>query len=92
MWSPSLSILKIHQSIVGLDGQIYAIGGENGSEVLATVEVYNFATGLWSAGPSMSTARVNLAATMAPDGLIYAIGGATAVLGPTDSVEVLSTV
>jgi N-acetylneuraminic acid mutarotase len=77
---------------VGSDGQIYAVGGENGPEVLATVEVYNLAAKTWTAGPAMSTARVNLAVATAPDGLIYAIGGLTAFLGPTNSVEVLSSV
>ena len=76
-------------AVLGSDGQIYAIGGENGAEVLSTVEVYNFATKTWTTGPSMSTARVNLAAAHFA-GRIYAIGGETAFLGPTNSVEALS--
>jgi hypothetical protein len=51
---------------VGFDGQIYAGGGENGDEVMSTVGVYNFTTETWTAGPSMSTARVNLAVATAP--------------------------
>ncbi len=79
-------------AVLGADGQIYAIGGENGAEALSTVEIYNFTTRTWVPGPSMSTARVNLAAATAPNALIYAIGGDTGLLGPTDSVEVLSSV
>jgi len=79
-------------AVLGLDGQIYAIGGENGGEVLSTVEVYNLAAETWTLGPSMSTARVNLAAATGPNGLIYAIGGDTGFLGPTNSVEALSSV
>jgi hypothetical protein len=76
-------------AVLGSDGQIYAIGGANGAEVLATVEVYNFGTKAWTPGPSMSTARQYLAAANGPDGGIYAIGGVTALFGPADSVEVL---
>ena len=79
-------------AVLGADGLIYAIGGENGAEALSTVEIYNFTTRTWVHGPSMSTARVNLAAATAPNALIYAIGGDTGLLGPTDSVEVLSSV
>jgi hypothetical protein len=79
-------------AVLGADGQIYAIGGENGAEALSTVEVYNFATRKWTPGPSMSTARVNLAAATGPKALIYAIGGDTGLFGPTESVEVLSSV
>ncbi len=79
-------------AVLGADGQIYAIGGENGAEALSTVEVYSFVTKKWTPGPSMSTARVNLAAATGPNALIYAIGGDTGFLGPTESVEVLSSV
>jgi serine/threonine protein kinase/N-acetylneuraminic acid mutarotase len=62
-------------AVTGPDGRIYAIGGENASGRLDTVEVYDPHTDKWSTVASMPTARNHLAATMGPDHLIYAIGG-----------------
>jgi hypothetical protein len=59
----------------GLDGQLYAIGGDNGSSYFATVEAYNPQTKVWSERAPMPTARSVLAAVTAPDGRIFAIGG-----------------
>ena len=75
-------------AVLGTDGQMYAIGGENGPEVLSSVEIFNFTTQTWTPGPSMSTARTGFA--VANWGRIYAIGGLTAFLGATNSVETLT--
>jgi N-acetylneuraminic acid mutarotase len=62
-------------TVTGPDGRIYAIGGEDASGRLNTVEVYDPSTDKWSTVASMPTARNHLAATMGPNNLIYAIGG-----------------
>ncbi len=56
-------------------GVIYAIGGWNGSNSIATVEALDPATGIWSTKTSMPTARNGLGAVTASNGKIYAIGG-----------------
>jgi N-acetylneuraminic acid mutarotase len=63
----------------GPDGRIYAIGGNNSSGNLSTVEAYNPSTNTWTTEASMPTARAGLAAVAGPDGKIYAIGGATGI-------------
>lgn len=76
--------------VAGLNGQIYAIGGEaQGSDgtygPVGTVEVYDLVKNSWSTVASMPTPRLGLAATVGPDGRIYAIGG-------FDGTSVLNTV
>jgi N-acetylneuraminic acid mutarotase len=74
-------------AVTGTDGRIYAIGGSpeptgvttlSGAAppALGTVEMYDPHTNRWSRGPSLRVPRYDLAAVMAPDGKIYAIGGA----------------
>ncbi|MCW7942644.1 hypothetical protein AAW14_11415 [Streptomyces hygroscopicus] len=68
---------------------VYAVGGNNGSAVLDTVEAYSPATDSWAALPSMPTARFDLAAAAArcPDAstdasrgaCLYAVGGINTV-------------
>jgi N-acetylneuraminic acid mutarotase len=61
-----------------VNGLLYVMGGfdnSSGSDIeLATVEVYNPATDIWTSRAPMPTARHGLAA-VAIDGIIYAIGG-----------------
>jgi hypothetical protein len=61
----------------GTDG-LHALGGADAnSTILATHEIYDPATNLWSPAKSMPTARAGLAAATGPgpDGLIYVLGG-----------------
>jgi hypothetical protein len=53
---------------------IYAIGGNDGTSPVGTVQAYDTATQTWSAVTSMPTSRLNLAAASGP-GRVYAIGG-----------------
>ena len=67
---------------VGSDGRIYVLGGSREPVVGAvngdrTVEIFDPATNVWSAGPRLPAPRVGLAAATGADGRIYAIGGAT---------------
>src|SRR5215472_5658046 len=54
--------------------RIYAIGGNDGTGPVATVEAYDTIAGSWSSIASLPTAREELAATAGPERL-YAIGG-----------------
>jgi hypothetical protein len=76
-------------AVLGPDGRIYAIGGQNGVESLATVEAYDFKKKTWTPGQSMSIGRANLAAVTGFDSGIYALGGYNPLSGITATVEVL---
>jgi kelch-like protein 18 len=60
---------------VSADGRIFAIGGYDGSNRLATVEAYTPSTNSWATVASIPTARDGLAAVVSADGRIFAIGG-----------------
>jgi N-acetylneuraminic acid mutarotase len=86
--SPQWSLLPAHlhtaryalAATVGADGKIYAVGGvSNDFTILDTVEVYDPAASSpqWTTLKTRLTLpRKGLAAVTAPDGKIYAIGGA----------------
>jgi Kelch motif len=59
-------------AVVG--GRLYAAGGAAGGRALATLEVYDFATGRWARRRDMPTAREHLAA-VASRGAVYVIAG-----------------
>lgn len=68
-----------HSVITAQDGLIYAIGGHldyryNNAE-LATVEVYDPTTDIWTTKSPMSVARSGLVVIVGSNGKIYAIGG-----------------
>lgn len=56
------------------DEYIYACGGSDGSDVLASIERFNFREGTWSSAPSMTTPRLGHAAAVVNNKL-YVIGG-----------------
>ncbi len=72
---------------LGRDGRIYAIGGEDGSQVLDVAEAYEASTGSWNPVKPMPTKRHSLAVSWGPDGKIYALGGTVATGSATNSVE-----
>jgi N-acetylneuraminic acid mutarotase len=81
-------------AVLGTDGRIYVMGGGifplNAPPTdYATVEAYTPSTGTWAAATSMSNARNGPAASLGPDGRIYAIDGSTSG-GVYDSVEAFS--
>jgi hypothetical protein len=69
-------------------GRIYAIGGWDGTNTLATVEAYDPNADAWSKVASMPTARDSLVTVTASDGRIFAIGGDGLHGNPTTKVEV----
>lgn len=61
-------------SIAEVDGRLFAIGGSDPNNRLATVEEYHPSTDEWSPRADMPTARKNTAAAVV-DGIIYVFGG-----------------
>jgi hypothetical protein len=66
--------------------RIYAIGGNDSTGVVATVEAYDTLAKTWTIVAPMITARQNLAAASGP-GRLYAIGGSTG-FGPLATHEI----
>src|ERR1022692_2509093 len=60
----------------GAGYRIYAVGGNDGTGPLATVEVYDTLAKIWSTAASLLTPRLNLAAASGP-GRLYALGGSS---------------
>ena len=69
-----------------VDGKIYAIGGEAGSQVFSTVEAYDPATDTWTRKADMPTPRGFFFTAVVND-KIYAIGGAGG--NPLSAVELV---
>jgi N-acetylneuraminic acid mutarotase len=71
-----------HTATLLPNGFVLAAGGLNWTNevnnVLASSEVYNPATGNWTNAGSLNTARQNHTATLLPNGLLLATGGANA--------------
>jgi hypothetical protein len=57
------------------NGKLYAVGGYDGSNRLATCEEYDPATNTWTTKAAMPTARHSLAAAAPGNGKLYAVGG-----------------
>jgi N-acetylneuraminic acid mutarotase len=81
----------------GADGRvrIYAIGGRdsaNAGNGLSTVDAYDPDADTWSARTPMPTPRHALAATLGPDGRIYAVGGTNDRAFATDVLEIYDPV
>jgi N-acetylneuraminic acid mutarotase len=58
-----------------IGGRLFVVGGRRGGQLFDVVEVFDPATGAWSAGRArMPTARGGLGAGVL-DGLLYAVGG-----------------
>jgi len=89
-WSTvaSLSTARSRHAAAEANGLVYAIGGEDGSAVVSSVEEYDPSTDTWSTVASLSTARQYLTAAEA-NGLVYAIGGDDAGGTVFSSVEEL---
>lgn len=63
------------------DGRVIVAGGRRGSEGLATTEVFDPATNLWSPGPPLDQPRIGLRAAGLPDGRVMVHGGLSSATG-----------
>ena len=61
----------------GPDGQIYTIGGYDGTAAVAETDAYNTTTNTWSVVASLPTATQAPGAAVGLNGLIYSSGGNT---------------
>ncbi len=69
-------------AVLLLDGRVLVTGGHSGDGVgLTFAEVFDPATGRWSATGSMHTGRIAPSISLLPDGDVLVVGGA--VGGPT---------
>jgi N-acetylneuraminic acid mutarotase len=79
----ALPIQREHLTVTVLDGKLYAIGGRWGDRGnLAALEIYDPATGTWTRGPDLPTARSGLTAGVL-DGHVHVTGGESLSLGRT---------
>ncbi len=96
LWRLDLATLTWHKlnlllhsrnylSAVLLNGNIYAVGGNNGRTRLNTVERYDIEANQWSAVPSMRYMRSDAAAVVL-GGSIFVMGGFDG-FNPVDTVE-----
>ena len=75
----------------GSNGLLYYFGGQDSGGAENYVQTYNPATGAWSSGASMTTARYQGVAVAPGNGLIYVMGGWNNS-APTNVVEVYDPV
>ncbi|HVT11823.1 MAG TPA: kelch repeat-containing protein [Fimbriimonadaceae bacterium] len=68
-------------SVATVNGRIYVIGGNDGSNVVNTTFIYDLSTSRWTQGNPMPAARQN-AAVAVINGKIHVIGGAAAAGTP----------
>ncbi len=68
-----------HVAVRLADGRVLVAGGVNGSPRLATAELFNPATGAWSAAGSMAYPRLGHAAVRLSDGRVLVVGGTSAI-------------
>ena len=71
----SATARDFHTATLLPNGKVLVAGGANGSGFLASAELYDPATGTWSATGSLNTARYQHTATLLADGKVLVVGG-----------------
>ena len=77
-WVPLAPMPTARQevAVAELNGRVFVIGGFGaGSEAVPTVEVFDPATGRWSAGPALDPAFYAATVTMLSNGKVLVFGG-----------------
>jgi serine/threonine protein kinase/Cu/Zn superoxide dismutase len=76
MLAPALATARsLHTSTTLNDGRILVVGGREGTNILATAELYDRSTNAWTSAGSMATPRFRHSATRLPDGKVLIVGG-----------------
>lgn len=84
---PPLSIARDHATAQVWEGKIYVFGGQNSSQVVEQVEMFDPTLGQWQVVSSMPTPRYGMASVQV-DSAIWLIGGTTAGQTFSDIVEI----
>jgi hypothetical protein len=69
-----------HQAVLLQNGEVLVAGGGSVSNPLASAELYDPSTGVWTATSSMNTARSNFSLTLLTNGQVLAVQGTSAEL------------
>ena len=64
-----------HPATLLSNGKVLVAGGEKDIGALSGAELYDQATGTWSATGSLATARFHHTATLLPNGKVLVVGG-----------------
>ena len=89
-----LALRYFHTATLLTNGQVLVVGGKDPptQEPLASAELYDPATGAWSATGSLSTARYSHSASLLPNGMVLVVGGWNHGLGYLSSAELYDPV
>jgi len=82
-WSSktTMSSVRSDADVVAVNGKIYAIGGNNGSSYVSSVEEYDPTTDTWTTRASMPTLRQGYAKAVVIDNKVYVLGGTDGASG-----------
>lgn len=93
-WSATGSLVSAHGHHTATllpDGKVLVVGGRNAGgalDTLATAELYDPASGTWSATSSLVAHRTEHTATLLPNGKVVVVGGWGDLAGTLGSAEV----
>jgi WD40 repeat protein len=76
-----------HTATLLSNGKVLVAGGYNGSSQLASAELYDPASGTWTATGSLATARLSHTATLLPNGKVLVVGGISGLYFSSASAE-----
>jgi len=78
-WTPTSGAMNVsrfgHTATLLPDGKVLIVGGSNGTNAVASAEIFDPATGLFALADSLSAARFQHTATLLPNGKVMVAGG-----------------